>query len=390
MNIWNKVLIGLILVASIALFILSARALKTHQHWRSQIASLEEELATELEGHETAVAEVRQLTVALHKETVDRGRVWYGCKPQVQPATATSGEIVVETDFPDPNRIKAQTILYVFAYNPKNNWEGAYLGQFTVAAIGGQTNRQLQLRPTMRMSQADLARLQQAATQQGFFWALYEIMPVDNHESLALAELEPDLLKAVLPPTSVEEYLADGQLMTLGQMKERGLRGKVFKVDESGEVVKRTEIDDIAANGLEIEVQGEDEQGKYVRQLRDYEELFRHYALQWTAGIDRLESAARNHAYVTLARDDAVQQRDFRQTQHDDLVEVRKEEFAERDLAASHLGAVTGKLTAIQAASQEKRKTNQAMGGEIARIQREVTQRIDQETRRMARLDLGN
>lgn len=386
MNIWNKVLIGLILVASIALFILSARALKTHQHWRSQIAALEEELATELENREAADAEVRQFTVALHKETVDRGRVWRGCRPQVQPATATTGEIVVQTDFPDPNRIEAQTILYVFdEFDIRAG--GAYLGQFTVAAVAG---RDLQLRPTKRMSQADLARLQPAATRQDALWALYEIMPVDNHESLALADLGEDLLNAVLPPTSVEEYLADGQLMTLGQMKERGLRGKVFKVDESGEVVERTEIDDIAANGLQIEVQGEDEQGKYVRQLRDYEELFRHYTLQWTAGIDRLESAARNLAYVTLARDDAVQQRDFRQREHDSLVEERKEQFTERDLAASHLKAVTDKLTAIQAASQEKRKTNQAMSGEIARIQREATQRIDQETRRMARLDVGN
>ncbi|MFC1597487.1 hypothetical protein ACFL5Q_06065 [Planctomycetota bacterium] len=387
MNIWNKVLIGLIIVASIALFILSARALKTHQHWRDQIAALEEELAAELESQVAKVAEVRQLTVEMHKETVDRGRVWYGCQPQVQQATATTGEVVVVTDFPDPNRIEAQTILYVFDQLFVHEG-GAYLGQFTVAAIGGQNNRQLQLQPTMRMSQADLGRVQQAASRQGALWALYEIMPVDNHESLA--GLGPDVLKAVLPETSVEEYLADGQLMTLGQMKERGLRGKVFKVDESGEVVKRTEIDDIQKNGLEIEVQGEDEQGKYVRQLRDYEELFRHYALQWTAGIDRLESAARNLAYVTLARDDAVQQRDFRQTQHDNLVEVRKEQFAERDLAASHLKAVTGKLTAIQAASHQKRKANQAMGGEIARIQREATRRIDQETRRMAQLDLGN
>jgi hypothetical protein len=387
MNIWNKVLIGLIIVASCALFILSARALKTHQHWRDQIAKLEAELATELESQVASVAEVRRLTVEMHKETVDRGRVWYGCQPQVQPATATTGEIAVVTDFPDPNRIEAGTVLYVFDQLDVRAG-GAYLGQFTVAALGGQNNRQLGLQPTMRMSQADLARLQPAASRQGALWALYEIMPVDNHDSLA--GLEPDLLKAVLPPTSVEEYLADGQLMTLGQMKERGLPGKVFKVDESGQVVKRTEIEDIQANGLEVEVQGEDEQGKYVRQLRDYEELFRHYTLQWTAGIDRLESAARNLAYVSQARDDAVKQRIYRQDEHDQLVVVRKEQFAERDLAASHLTTVSGKLTAIQAASQETRKANQAMGGEIARIQREATRRIDQQTRRMAQLDLGN
>ncbi|NQT17390.1 MAG: hypothetical protein HQ582_31840, partial [Planctomycetes bacterium] len=329
-------------------------------------------------------AEVRQLTVDLHKETVDRGRVWYGCQPQAPEGT---GEVAVTTDFPDPNRIEAQTILYVFDQLDVRQG-GAYLGQFTVAAIGG---RQVQLQPTMRMSETDLAKLQQAATRQDARWALYEIMPVDNHDSLALAELGPELLKAVLPETSVAEYLADGQLMTLGQMKERGLRGKVFKVDESGEVVKRTEIEDIEVAGqIEVEVQGEDEQGKYVRQLRDYEELFRHYALQRTAGIDRQAAADRNRKYVTEAGDDAVAQRDFRQREHDNLVEVRREQSAERDLAAAHREAVTGKLTAIQAAIEQKRKSNQAVGGEIARIQREVTRRIDQQTRRMAQVDLGN
>ena len=45
MSIWNKVLIGLILLASIGFFILGARALKTHQYWREQALQLEQELA---------------------------------------------------------------------------------------------------------------------------------------------------------------------------------------------------------------------------------------------------------------------------------------------------------------------------------------------------------
>ena len=33
MSIWNKVLVGLICVASLALFYLAARTLRTHQYW---------------------------------------------------------------------------------------------------------------------------------------------------------------------------------------------------------------------------------------------------------------------------------------------------------------------------------------------------------------------
>ena len=35
MSIWNKILIGLIFVASVAFFYMAARTLKTHQYWRS-------------------------------------------------------------------------------------------------------------------------------------------------------------------------------------------------------------------------------------------------------------------------------------------------------------------------------------------------------------------
>lgn len=385
MSIWNKVLLGLIFVASIAFFILSARALQTHKYWREQALKREAELAEALKNHAELKDEVRQLAVDLYEQLIDRGRVWYGCRPQ--QVSAATGEVSVMTDFPDPHGIETQTVLWVFDERDLQNG-GSYLGQFAVAAVGGQgNNRLLQLQPCIRMSQDQLQRLQQSQATNGVTWALYETMPADNHQSLA--GLDAEQLKALLPESTVEEYTMDGQLATLEAVKQRGLQGKVFKVDETGEMVKRTDPEEIQKRGLEVEVEAENEQGRYVRQLRDYEELFRQYDLRRTTLADQRDATTRENNYITNVHDDAKLQLQHRQNEKDRLKDERTKYFQERNVAMDHLEAVTGKLAAIRAAIEEAIKTNQAMAGEIARIQREASRLIDEETRKMARADAG-
>jgi len=377
MSIWNKVLVGLILLTSVAFFCLGARALKTHQYWRTQVAQHEEELATALDEQAGLVDEIRQLSVDLHEQLVDRGRVWYGCRPQPGPDAAQTGEVVVKVEFPDPHQIAPQTVLSVFDELPVENG-GRYLGQFVV--VGLADNIDVQLKPSTKMTDAERTRLDQSAKRDGATWSLYEVMPTDNHD--ALAGLDQEQLKALLPKASVEEYVTDGKLTTLEDVKQRGLRGKVFKVDQTGQIVKK--------DGLEQEVQAENEKGKYVRQLRDYGVLFRVYELQRTEAIDREKSLTRNVDYITRAHDEAKLQLQYRQKERDQLVIDRDKYFGERDLASAHLKAVQGKLAAIRTAVLETIKTNQAMAGEIARIQREATRIIDEQTRRMARASAGN
>jgi len=384
MSIWNKVLLGLIFVASIAFFVLGARALQTHKYWGEQVLKLETELAEAAKSRREMEDEVRQLAVGLHGQLIDRGRVWYGCRPQ--QVSAETGEVSVMTDFPDPNGIEAQTVLWVFDEVDCQKG-GSYLGQFTVAAVGGQSNRLLQLKPCMRMSQEQRQRLQQSQATNGVTWALYETMPADNHQSFA--GLDAEQLKALLPERSVEEYIMDGQLATLEAIKQRGLQGNVFKVDETGEIVKRTEPEDIQKKGLEVEVEAENEQGRYVRQLRDYEELFRQYDLQRAALVDKWDATTRENSYIAKVLDDAKLQLQYRQNEKDRLKADRTKYFQERDVALAHLEAVRGKLAAIRAAIEEAIKTNQAMAGEIARIQQEATRIIDEETRKMAQAEAG-
>ncbi len=380
MNIWNKVLIGLIFFASIAFFILGARALKTHQYWRQQVAQLEETLATEAETYAQLTEQVRQLRIELYEQLVDRGRVWYGCRPQPSPDTQKTGGVVVVVEFPDPHQITPNSVLWVFDELPIENG-GRYLGQFTVAGVGGQGNMEVGLQPSVRMSQKDLARLAQSAGRNGATWALYEIMPIDNHESLA--ELSEDELKAVLPQQTVEEYISDGQLMTLEEVKQRGLAGKVYRIDANEQIVK--------SDGVPQEVEAENEKGKYVRQLRDYEQSFRQFGLERTALEDKIATTERNVRYITGAHADATLQLRYRQDEHDRLKDTElPKAIRERDLVAAHLKAVEGTLAALQAAIQETIDKNQALAGEIARIQREATRIIDERTRTMAQAGAGN
>ena len=159
MSIWNKVLVGLILVASLGFFYLAMRALKTHQYWRTLAAAAEAKIDTlkqenqelrdgkgEGESYEPGI---EQLRIQLHKMLIDRGRVWYNCEPEPNPQT---GQVAVTTDLPDPHGIGDKTILYVFeeaevdSSNPAESRQ--YIGEFRVTGVEG---KQVALAPSMRI-----------------------------------------------------------------------------------------------------------------------------------------------------------------------------------------------------------------------------------------------
>ena len=389
MSIWNKILIGFIFVASVAFFYLAARALKTHQHWRDIALKLEQSLgdenklqqtllgnSVEQQSGEDSTLGIRQATLEVHKLLIDRGRVWYGCRPQqVDPA---SGAASVMTELPHPPQIKVQTVLFVFDEVDVQNG-GRYLGEFTVSAVGGDGDSQIELQPTRKMTPQECTRLAQSQAGAESSWTLCEIMPQDNHE--IFEELDEEERRAMLPAATVEEYLSDGQRMTTDEVARQGLQGEVLSVDANGELVR---------DARQVPVQVEDGEGKYVRKLRDYEVLFNTYHAQWSELTDLLEASARDKAYIEAALENANQQKQFRQTEVDDLkVELAKIE-RERDAVAAHLGALEGRMAAMRTAIAAMIKDNREKAGEIARIQLEATRRIDERTRRMAQAEAGN
>ena len=455
MSIWNKILIVLILLASLGLFYLSARALKTHQYWREQARDRQQELGWELdaqlvwtEGPDSAAVKAReeelqklgpeagqgmqqakqqfeeqakqlltnmgsdaglmerdvrlgrrQAEVALHEQLLQRGRVWIGCMPQQVQA----GLVSVVIPIPG-HQIEAQTVLWVFD-KPDVQRRGSYLGQFTVTAVGGQDNRMLQLQPGVRMTAPQFKRLQQSAARGSPDWVLYEVMPTDSHE--ALAGLDEERLKQMLPQGTVQEYIMDGQITTAEEVKTLGLQGKVLAVDDDGNViyvdqntgkVVRVESGGEAGEARIVDEKGQEVadaqiaakelqtgQGKYFRQLRDYDELFRYYHLQLARVDDQRDVTARHKAYIDAALKDAQAQVQYRQKERDQLVLDIKVGLRQRDAASAHLEAVRERLGAIQQAILRTIQANQAMAAEIARIQQEATRVIDERIRRMAR-----
>ena len=344
MSIWNKILVGFIFVAALAFFALAARALKTHQYWREVAHQLEDTLKTEqeLEGQlvdGTGTGDdgmgLRQVRLALHALLIDRGRVWRNCTPQRVQAGGNQGvSLSLTTDQPDPHGIPVKAVLYILEETDVQEG-GRYLGEFIVSGVG---NNNLQLVPSMKLSDRELKRLQASRGP----WSLYEIMPIDQRD--VLAGLDADEIKAMFPDASVDEYLADLQ----------------------------------AAHATDPDA----EQPR--RQLRDYNLLFGEYHRQRSKWSDQMAATRRDLQYLQSAVDDANKQEQFRKDEIDQLTKKLAEATQEQKTVQTYREALEAKLAEVQKGVAELISSNRALAGEIAKIQLEAIRRIDQRTRSMA------
>lgn len=345
MSIWNKILLGFIFVASVVFLWLGAKALKTHQYWRTIAAKQEQLLKQEKDRRDLLVngkdgeMGIRQAMLELHKQLVDRGRVWRGATPQkIDVAKDAQGfptvRILLQMDVPDPHRIEKDANLVLFEEKNVQD-KGAYLGRFTVEAVAG---KQIQLKPSLRLTDREIKRLQSSRDK----WCAYEIMPIDNHEVFAgCADLEK-----LLPKESLPEYAKDGQ----------------------------------------PEDPANKDSAKFERKLRDYELLFTAAHAQtsvWLQQMDALQHDQQSvEAGVTLAK------KEVEACQKD--VSKFKAEVAqmsrERDAVAAHRKAIEAQLAAFEKTKAETMARNRELVGEIARIQLEATRKIDARTERMAQL----
>ena len=179
MSIWNKILIGLNIVAALVFLFFAMRALKTHQHWRDSVrqhevklAALAEEKDQLINGSESQPG-IRQWQLAVHRFTVGRGRVWPNAMPQrVDPA---AGDVVVACPLSPPeNAIGTQ--LYLFA-NPTPAQAGAYLGEFTIRSVTNQW--------ALRASRPLSPERQAAIKQSRGPWTMYQVLPSVRPDLLA-------------------------------------------------------------------------------------------------------------------------------------------------------------------------------------------------------------
>lgn len=360
MSIWNKVLVGLIFVASIAFFYMAARTMKTHQHWRElakkferRIDQVHKDNVKLFEGKENpndlSEMGVRQLRMELNKLLVDRRRAWFQCSPRAKlNRQEGTGEIVITTDQPDPNGIAVGTVLYVFEEADVRQ-KGRYLGEFKVSKADEQ-QKSVTIVPTSRLTPRELKRLGEAKQP----WEMYELLPRDNHD--VFASLSDDDKKAMLrelSAASLNEYFLDGQ--------------PAGKDDPAERVVD----------------------GKYVRMIRDYEVLFGVMKAKYTLLVDQVDAATRDEKLVRDALELAQQQEEAVKKD----VQVAKQDLTkyagERDAVITYHTKLQKEVDAAKAAITQLIETNKAMAGQIANVQLEAARRIDQRTRAMAQSGTG-
>lgn len=348
MSIWSKILVGLVFVATLPLFYLAARALRTEQVWKTAAGTYVDPIEKTLQNNKLLLEGddgssggeprpgIRQKRVELHDMLVDRGRVWQNCAPgQVTPA----GEASVTVEMPDPSvPHKIQDNMVVYVFDQRNVEEGgAYLGEFKVVGIA---ENQISLAPTMRLTQRELTRLAAAAAAP---WVLYERMPGDRHETFAGSD--PAQLAALMPgvpPEVLDEFARDGQ--------DAG-------PDDPPERVNN---------------------GKYERALRDYA-LYTHELHAQIASLnDQIVAANTDKALAEKTRKDVERLVDLRKADIDDKLQPELVEAeAERDLVKKHHASLDKAIAAVQAEVLRLLSENQRLAAEYTAIQRDAARRID-------------
>lgn len=353
MSILSRVLAGFIFVACLVFFYSAARTLQTHASWRQKANTLESQLNQTLANNEVLVEGdqnnpgILQLSVELHDLVVDRGRVWYGAMPGAIDDTGATSVTIAD---PVPHGISGNSLLYVFEQSttdPERN--GTYLGAFKVAGVTeadptqqGQLG-EVALVPARPFSPSALERLKISAGP----WMLYEMLQRDRYD--VFANLDETELRAILPDATVEEYLKQGQPA------------------EAADPAERT-----------------DEEGNYVRQLRDYAVLFRELDRQMTLLRDRIASSQSALAALNYVNQDSQEQEKFRQaevaTLTDRLSRARHELKAVTDLQQQ----LEAKLQATQAAVAENSTKARALETELTKRQLAAAEAIEDRTQATA------
>ncbi len=336
MSIWSKVLVGLILVALLPFFYLSASLLKVSQAWRTEVTKYEKAVWETVNGNAAAgklslnelTAKVRDQTVALQNYMVDRGRVWRSVTPE-RAFNSNTGAGVVIIPAPAPHRIAPKMVLYGF--DPTG-----YLGEFQVMAVD---DTKVSLAPNMRFSERLLKRVGNSPGD----WTLYEFMPIDRHD--ILAGLDKAALDALqMPADSVNEYLKDGQPAGPNDPAERVI------------------------------------DGKYERQLNDYARLFHELDRQIAVNIDLKAAAESDVASMAAAVADAKQQIAFHDAEIADLKKELERSQAERDLIIAEYKALVVSLSQLRAEMKSSFQENRKLATEWTAMQTAAARQIDERT----------
>ncbi len=364
MSIWNKILICLVLLASLAMWYLGMRALATHRAWRtaakrlqSELAQLEAERERLIHGDGTTKG-IRQLQVELAKYTSQRGRVWNGCRPvrvdvRQDPQAGLVVQVSVIVDrlglagLQEVQELPVDSLVYLFDERDIQQG-GIYLGAFRVAAVTPRQQDQpamVQLESVFHLTNREVRRIQsamQAAQQGGMGWTICELLPKDDHE--IFAGLDPETLAQMLPKKVVDEYIRDGKPSDPNNPNSP----------------------------------------PFFRKLRDYESAIRYLHLKRSELMDQVAARTADKGRLEAAVADSQREAKARDQEVAQLQEVLKRAEFERDLAVNHLKAVEDTLARVTVARDALIQQNRVTAAEIAQAQEKARQLIEQRVRSVA------
>ena len=215
----------LVFAGTAAFLWIASMSLKTHHEWRTHfeaytkaIAKAEAENEKYQHGDLNEVKQsdesIRSLRAKLDRSLVERGRVWRECTPTLPASNRAPESLTLEVGpvpaslpqgtTPRPSGIILKTRLYAFAeaQNP-DGWRvpSAYLGEFSVA---NATPTDVVLTAVTPLLQDQIQKITQGRTT----WTLYEIMPLDGHETLAEMD-ETEKRMVGLEETELARYIAN-------------------------------------------------------------------------------------------------------------------------------------------------------------------------------------
>jgi|GEM_PF-1626662 len=377
MSIWNKVLLGFIFLLSLGFFYMAARTLKTHQVWRESVQKHEaairdtllkasvrpEEMYSEMtlriaektippnsdtmerilrEAEGTRASQqnsLRLLKEQLHWEILMRGRVWRGVQPTKPPARPDAqGDFEFMVELTEEAPIAPQMILYLFEEKSVQD-KGRYLGEFRVSGVGGGSGvgaKQLTLKPAKKLDEQQYKRLAQSRGP----WVLYERLPMDSYD--LFEGLPEEQLRAMMPESAYREIVK---------------HGKPADPDDPPECV----VD-----------------GIYRRPLVDFSLALNYVHRRRSELVDLKKAADREKATIDNALAMAQQEQKTHEAWKATAQQALNQMEAERDAAAEHLKEVENALAAKQAEIQKTIAQIQEFTRQIARIQLEVSRKIEQ------------
>ncbi len=374
MNIWNKVLLGVLIVLSLVCIYLAAAVIRVQGKHRVQAQRLEAGIEQEEQKKQTLLEGapgrngIRQVRSELRKILIPRGRVWQvgsavepAPVPDAEPASPEafwrvqvepeSGSASIAFDAPAGFDPQQNQVLFLFEQRTASQTTGQpgalpgepatqpdtvagepepqpqFLGEFKLPtpdrAPGDLQDGQVALESVLSMSEPQLQRLNES---QGP-WLLYEVVPPDDHEMLA--EFSEEELRARLPAETVDEYLKDGKQGSATDDPDRL------------------------------------EEGNYIRRLRDYGSLFHVLDRRRTTLVDVIAATRKDLDLLNESIEGAEQQIAFRNVEIDaagkELADLEKQ----RDAVKAFHDQLAAQLEQVRGTIQKTLESNRQLATEL-------------------------